>query len=220
MRLVASTALVLLLGTSTAGAATLFSATLNDAQEVAPGGTSNTTGEGRASLQLIETVIDGGPYVSFSIFSLALQLDFDPVFNFRNFPGGIDNGGTQIVAALHIHNQVRGQNGGVVWGIFEPDHDTDNDSVLFNNSDGSTRIISEWDETEGNSSVPVTLLSFLSALQTAGPGQDVPLYLNLHTNLDGAGAIRGQIVGAPEPALALLVLAGFGAAAWRRRSAS
>jgi hypothetical protein len=141
---------------------------------------------------------------------------FTSHFNFKNLPGGVDNGGNQIVGNLHIHNAARGENGTVVWGIFAPDHDTDDDSQLTNNPDGTTRITSEWDLTEGNGSV--TLGNFLAALQGANPGQDVPLYLNLHTDLDQGGAIRGQIVGAPEPAgSALLLLAALGL--WTARRA-
>lgn len=222
MRVATGAALALFLGASPAGAASMFTAIMNDAQEVPPGGQSNAAGQARASLQLVETEFPVDPYVVITITSLTMQIDFDPVFNFKNMPGGIDNGGTEIVQNLHIHNQVRGQNGGVVWGIFAPDHDTDDDAVLFNDTtNGTTRITAEWDQSEGAGGPPptVTLLDFVAALRAAGPGGDVPLYLNLHTAADPAGAIRGQIVGAPEPAVALLLLAALGGAAWRRRPA-
>jgi hypothetical protein len=194
----------MLLAAAPAWGASTFSAMLNDAQEVAPGGTSNTPGTASASLQLFEFF---DPYYGGGTAWLSMQIVFDPVFNFRNMPGGIDNGGTQIVSNLHIHNAARGVNGGVVWGIFEPDHDTDEDSSLVNLPGGFTQIYSEWDLTEGNGTV--TLANFLEALRTAGPGQDVPLYLNLHTDLDPVGAIRGQIVGAPEPGTLLLLASGL-----------
>jgi hypothetical protein len=193
--------------------ASLFTGNMNDAQEVAPGGSSNTAGTATANLELIE-IFD--PYYGGGTSSLRLEIVFDPVFNFVNMPGGIDNGGTQIVSNLHIHNAARGVNGTVVWGIFAPDHDVDNDSVLFNLPGGFTRIVSEWDLLEGNGTV--TLANFLDALRAAGPGQDVPLYLNLHSNLDPSGVIRGQIVGAPEPGVLLLLALGI-AALTRRRSA-
>jgi hypothetical protein len=191
--------------------ASSFSAVLNDAQEVAPGGTSNTTGTASASLEFFEffdPIYGGGTAF------LSMQIVFDPVFNFMNMPGGIDNGGTQIVSNLHIHNAARGANGTVVWGIFEPDHDTDQDSALVNLPGGFTQIYSQWDLGEGNGTV--TLANFLDALRGAGPGQDVPLYLNLHSNLDPVGVIRGQIVGAPEPGALLLVALGLGLLARRR----
>jgi hypothetical protein len=177
---------------------------MDDAQEVAPGGTSNTAGRAQADLTLFEFF---DPYYGGTAW-LRVEIVFDPVFNFRDMPGGIDNGGTQIVSNLHIHNAARGANGSVVWGIFAPDHDTDNDSALENLAGGFTRITSEWDLTEGNGTL--TLFDFLPLLQGAGHGQDVPLYLNLHSNLDPAGVIRGQIVGsAPEPAVGGLLVLGL-----------
>jgi hypothetical protein len=54
------------------------------------------------------------------------------------------------------------------------------------------------------------------AAMSAGPGRDVPLYLDLHSNLDAAGVIRGQIVGAPEPGTLLLLGPGLAILARRR----
>jgi hypothetical protein len=204
-----------LLLTAAPARAALFHATLNDAQEVAPGGTSNATGTAAASLEFID---EFDPIYGGGIIALRMEIVFDPLFNFRNAPGGIDNGGTQIVSNLHIHNAARGVNGVVVWGIFEPDHDVDEDSVLFNLPGGFTRVVSEWDLTEGNGTV--TLANFVDALRAAGPGQDVPLYLNLHSNLDPVGVIRGQIVGgtAPEPGALLLLALGLAVLARQRRA--
>jgi hypothetical protein len=202
IRFSAALAAAVLLWGAPARGATLFTGDMDDAQEVAPGGTSNTTGRAQADLRLFEFF---DPYYGGTAW-LRMEIVFDPVFNFRDMPGGIDNGGTQIVSNLHIHNAARGANGSVVWGIFAPDHDTDDDSALENLAGGFTRITSEWDLTEGNGTL--TLSDFLPLLQDAGHGQDVPLYLNLHSNLDPTGVIRGQLVGsAPEPAVAgLLVL--------------
>jgi hypothetical protein len=184
-----------------AGAASLFSADMDQSQEVAPGTPGTTSGTADVSIQLND--LGGGS------FSLSMQLLFSSDFNFRNF-GGPDTG-AEVVTNLHVHNAARGASGGVVWGIFAPDHDVDNDSALVSNPDGTTLITSEWDLTEGNGTV--TLANFLPALQAALPGQDVALYLNAHTTDAAGGAIRGQFVAIPEPATALLLSAGVGLAA-------
>jgi hypothetical protein len=51
---------------------------------------------------------------------------------------------------------------------------------------------------------------------SAGPGRDVPLYLDLHSNPDAAGVMRGQIVGAPGPGTLLLLGPGLAILARRR----
>jgi hypothetical protein len=189
-----------------AGAAMMFTADMDEGQEVAPAGASDTPGTAQADLQLVD--LGGGN------FSLQMQILFTSHFNFMNL-GGVDNGGGQVASALHIHNAARGTNGGVAWGIFGPDNDTDNDTVLTSNPDGTTLITTEWDLGEGLSS-STTLVAFLSALQGATTGQDVALYLNLHTNLDPSGAIRGQLVAAPEPTALLLLTLGLAGLAYRR----
>lgn len=199
--------LALLVLTSPALAATFFTADMDNLQEVAPGTPGTTTGTADVNLQLND--LGGGN------FSLTMQLLFTSDFNFVNFGGA--NTGTELVSNLHIHNQARGASGAVVWGIFAPDHDVDNDSALVSNLDGTTFITSEWDLTEGNGTV--TLANFLAALQAATPGQDVPLYINVHTGDAPGGAIRGQLVAVPEPSPALLLVVGLlGLARVKRKS--
>ena len=181
-RLLALALTLLVVGASPAGAASLFSADMDNTQEVAPGLPGTTTGTANVDIQLND--LGGGN------FSLTMQLLFTSDFNFVNF-GGANNGGSETVTNLHVHNQARGLSGGVVWGIFAPDHDVDNDSALVSNPDGTTLITSEWDLTEGNG--VVTLANFLAALQAATPGSDVNLYLNVHTTDAAGGAIRGPV---------------------------
>ena len=177
-------------------AATQFTANMDDSQEVSPGVPGTTTGTASVDAQLND--LGGGD------FSLTIQALFTSDFNFMNF-GGDDNGGEEIVRNMHIHNAARGDGGGVVWGVFAPDQDLDDDTVVTSNPDGTTMITTEWDLNEGN----VALADFLAELQAATPGSDVNLYLNLHTTEATGGAIRGQFVAVPEPAsLAILAAAG------------
>src|SRR5688572_22357279 len=127
--------LAFLVLTSPAFAATQFTADMDNLQEVAPGTPGTTTGTADVDIQLND--LGGGN------FSLTMQLLFSSDFNFVNFGGA--NTGTELVSNLHVHNAARGVSGSVVWGIFAPDHDVDNDSALVSNPDGTTLITSEWD---------------------------------------------------------------------------
>ena len=58
----------------------------------------------------------------------------------------------------------------------------------------------------------------------ADPGEDVPLYWNVHTVADPAGAIRGQIFATPVPEptslIGLALVGGAGLIMERRKSAA
>ena len=177
---------------SPAMAAISFTVNMDDSQEVAPGLPGTTTGTANVTAQLND--LGSGD------FSLTIEALFTSEFNFVNF-GGTDSG-EELVRNLHIHDAARGSGSGVVWGVFAPDHDVDNDTVLTSNPDGTTLITSEWDMNEGN----VPLANFVADLQAATPGSDVDLYLNLHTTDATSGAIRGQFVAVPEPT-SLVILA-------------
>ncbi len=79
------------------------------------------------------------------------------------------------VVGLHIHEEVRGVNGGVVFNILE-----DDDLTISLNADGSATLKGIWQE---NTIEPTDL------------GEDTEYYLNVHTNANQSGEIRGQIVG-------------------------
>ncbi|MGI0482011.1 choice-of-anchor I family protein [Geminocystis sp. CENA526] len=79
------------------------------------------------------------------------------------------------VTMFHIHQAVRGANGGVVWDIL-----ADPDTVITVNEDGTANITSTWQE----NTIPKT-----------AKGEDTEFYFNLHTVANPPGEIRGQIIG-------------------------
>jgi hypothetical protein len=102
------------------------------------------------------------------------------------------------VIGFHIHNASRGNQGGILFGIvgsagspFDTGATDDADrEVTVNNEEGSVQISGTWEPGEGNAD-PSTLAS---AIENANEGDDVPLYLNVHTDANQGGEIRGQVV--------------------------
>jgi serralysin len=92
---------------------------------------------------------------------------------------------------FHIHAAPAGTNGGIVFGMKDPNHDTDD--LVVNPVTG--RITGVWDGTEGNGT---TLAAQLPALLLNG------LYFNVHTPDFAGGEVRGQIILVPEPATCML----------------
>ncbi len=102
------------------------------------------------------------------------------------------------ISGSHIHIAPAGENGPVVFGIFRPQHDLDR-YITINGPSGLIRFQGAWDESDvANGAAP---LAEQLANLLAGK-----LYINIHTNANPDGEIRGQIV--PEPSsLALIGLA-------------
>jgi hypothetical protein len=97
------------------------------------------------------------------------------------------------VVAMHVHNQVRGQNGPVVFGQIGPPQDTDDLQIALN-ADGSWAISGVWEPTDPRSPAGASIIDFADFLDAAEPGDEVPLYFNIHTTDFPAGEIRGQWV--------------------------
>lgn len=219
MKLVTSLAVLAGLAAAPAFAATTFSVTMNSAQEVPPTSSS--------SVATGTLALSGGG----GVFRLSYDILFDSVHDFG--PVLFDSFGPILptraaddpalsgsdVTRLHIHNAPAGSNGGVVYGIINPDQDADGDVSLVQEGSGF-RLTGEWDQTDAGGS----LLGFIPGLLALTTGQQAPLYFNLHTVDNPGGAIRGQITATnnvsaiPLPAAAPLLLAGLASlAALRRR---
>ncbi|WP_147029507.1 CHRD domain-containing protein, partial [Methylobacterium oxalidis] len=94
------------------------------------------------------------------------------------------------VTSTHFHNQVRGQNGPVVFGQINPAQDTD-DLAVVPNTDGSWTVSGRWERTDPAN---VSIANFASVLGAAAVGTEVPLYFNVHTAQFPGGAVRGQLL--------------------------
>ena len=164
---------------------------LEGAQEVA-GGDANAAGTDRLVL--------GSDGESLSYELTVSGLDFG-AFLGDGSPQTADTG--DDVIGLHIHNASRGENGPIAFGLVDiglvdPQFDgQDADDITYTlNPDGSTTIRGVWDETDPAS---IALSQFASDIQNAAPGEDIPLYWNVHTNDFRGGAIRGQFLGESAP---------------------
>jgi Ca2+-binding RTX toxin-like protein len=94
------------------------------------------------------------------------------------------------VTSTHFHNQVRGQNGPVVFGQINPAQDTD-DLAIVPNADGSWTVSGRWETTDPAN---VSIANFAATLGSAPVGSEVPIYFNVHTNQFPGGEIRGQLI--------------------------
>lgn len=129
-----------MISTTTSFGADQFTTTLDGSQEN-PAVSSPASGTG--SLPLVD--LGSGQFRWDWSVTISPDLDFSGVA-----PDISTSNGGEAVTNFHIHNQARGVNGGVVYGIYVPDQDIDNDIVGVLNADNSTTISGGWGATDGN----------------------------------------------------------------------
>jgi CHRD domain len=167
---------------SPAEAVTLFTAIIENEQEVA---NPPVPEQGSGGIGLFE-LNDAMTALSYDITLFGLDIDG------LQTPGNVNDNATRF----HIHAAPAGQNGGIVFGMKDPNHDLD-DQVI---NPVTGRITGVWDGTEGNGT---TLAAQLANLMANG------LYFNVHTPDFPGGEVRGQILLVPEPAAWMLCLLGL-----------
>ena len=174
-----------------AGAVTIFSANLTEAQEVAAPTPLGASGSATLVLNNAMTRLE-----------MTIQLF------------GLDLDGMQTIStddnvlAMHIHAAPAGVNGGVVFGLISPNNDLNGDLMI---DPVAGLISSAWDVGEGNAGTDLALQ--LGNLFAEG------LYFNVHTPVSPAGQIRGQIAAVSEPATLGLLAGGLALAGFVRRRA-
>jgi len=163
---------------------TVFNATLAGEQEIPPTG-SPASGEG--------TVV-WDPTAQTATYAFTIRdLDFGPIVGAgETTPSTADD-----VTNAHFHNAGLGMAGPVVFGQIGPAQE--DDLTIVHNADGSWTVSGIWEPSDP-ANVPIG--TFAAQLNAAQPGEDVPLYWNVHTTAFPAGEIRGQLVAADDQALA------------------
>lgn len=158
--------------------ANIFSLTLEGAQEAPTPVT--TTASGTGTVVWDETNNTAAYVVTVTGLDFGDVLGIDP-----QTPSPDDD-----VTNMHVHNEVRGQAGGVVFGQIAPPHDDDDLRIVLN-ADGSTTVSGIWETTDPAN---VSITTFASELTSATTGSDVALYFNVHTEANPTGEIRAQWV--------------------------
>lgn len=204
-------AALLLIGSTSGGAATTFTADLTNAGETGTVIPTLMSGAARPASFGSAVFVLNDAQTALTMTVTAYNIDFT---------GAQTADANDNLLAAHIHaspTAAPGINAPVVWGFFgTPFNDnTPNDEVVtpFATGVGGT-ITGKWDAPEGNGT---TLTAQLSNLLTGHA------YINFHTVQFGGGEIRGMITAIPEAHEYALMLAGLvllGFAAFRRNAAA
>ena len=169
-------------------------AELNASQSVANGGVGAGSSPGSGSATLTVNQSEGA----------ITSIDYEITITGLDFVDVVDVDSTESTAddviGLHIHNAARGETGSVVFGIIgSPSQGGTLNPALTDDGertievDGNTATITgNWDADEATSPN-----DFAEAILGTAAGEDVPLYLNLHTSGNAGGEIRGQLQADP-----------------------
>ncbi len=220
---IAATLLLAAGATTSATAATQFSAYIEPAQIV--GSTPTASGYGTATATLTG---DPGTWV-FSYVADFFGYDFGaymlPFVTTGTSPADGQPSDTATTASLlddvrnfHIHTGARGATGPVAYSVRAPDRENGVEPNVQIQLLGPThaRITGTWDLADGqvggsNEQTRAGNLGFWAPIMLAAqPGTEIGLYFDIHTNAFPGSEIRGQITAVPEPGTWALMLGGLG----------
>jgi serralysin len=156
---------------------TAFRVVLEGTQEVPP---NNSTASG------LGTVVFDSTEVAASYTFRIEGVDYGPATGGpAQTPSLLDD-----VTSTHFHNQVRGENGPVVFGQIDPAQDNDDLNIALG-ADGSWTVSGRWETTDPAN---VSIADFAADFGSAAVGSEIPIYFNIHTNQFTGGEIRGQLI--------------------------
>jgi hypothetical protein len=177
----------------------LHTSQLTASQSTVNGGLGGGSSSGTGNANLVVFATEDGFVLDYEI--TLSGLDFS---TFASGFDGTDATGDNVVG-FHLHNAARGETGGVVFGIvgsvtdgapFDPASTDDSDrQITVDNENNRIQISGTWSPGEGAQDPG----EFVNAIANAEEGDDVPLYLNLHTEANRGGEIRGQVIRGAGP---------------------
>ncbi|MBW4497579.1 MAG: CHRD domain-containing protein [Oscillatoria princeps RMCB-10] len=158
--------------------AKLFTADLTGAEEV-PLVESKAKGMAMVELNAAKNALD---------YSVTVEgLDFTTLTGGQaSTPDTLDD-----VGGLHIHAGAKGKNGDVVFDILQDLASDTSDTSATVNSDGTVTIKGKWEADDAAAKLPLTNFTSLMGGES---GSDTGLYVNVHTNANTKGEIRGQLI--------------------------
>lgn len=165
-------------------------ASLDAEQSGANGGFGAGSSPGSGSATFAVNTDDG----SIASVDYTVTIDGLDASGFTDMSG--TSSGDDDIRGLHVHNADRGDTGGIVFGILgDPSENATLDPTTSDDADlemsvdnGTLTLTGTWDPDEATDPN-----SFADALMNTATGEDVPLYLNVHSSGNLGGEVRGQL---------------------------